>query len=75
MGSGGLPDGLSQARILRTLKRLGCEENGTGKGSHVGVTAPNGQRTIVMDASFRPLELRTLLKQLEISPEDFLRQL
>ena len=59
--------------MLRVLARLGVENNGTGKGSHVGVTAASGHRSLVQDSDLPPTYIATILKQLHISEDDFLR--
>lgn len=71
MGSAGLPT-LSQKRVLKALARLDVHDNGKGKGSHIGVTGPTGRRSLVQYGQLPGAYIATILKQLEISVEDFL---
>ncbi len=77
MGSSRLPS-LNQAQMLKVLKRLGCNPvvnakgKSRGKGSHVALRGPSGRPVIVQDENLPPTYVATIIKQLEISEDDFL---
>lgn len=58
--------------MLKILARLDVVETGHGKGSHVGVRGPTGQRSLVQDKNLPPSFVATILKQLGIDEEQFL---
>ena len=74
MGSARLPQ-LDGSRIIRALKKCGAEVvPGRGKGSHTWLTL-YGRPTCVMDRQHAPSEVATILKQLGLDQDVFLKAL
>lgn len=71
-----LPGSIKPRKIIKALQRAGFKERFT-KGSHIVLTHQDGRRTIV---SFHPKplsrgEVKTILRQTKITPEEFFKLL
>ncbi|MEW6739094.1 MAG: type II toxin-antitoxin system HicA family toxin [Nitrospirota bacterium] len=73
MTEGGLPI-LPSKEIIRILERLGFKNTRKSKGSHFRYTHPDGRKTTVPVHKGKTIGrglLRKILRDIELSPEEF----